>query len=407
MAKRFTHYLLTILCIAISVGTAAAAFLYALQWATMTRESNNILIFFLPIAGILIAWLYKKFGQSVEAGNNLLIQYVLGKADQVPWKMAPLIFLTTITTHLFGGSAGREGTALQMAGGLATPFINLFPSTRQDRKIFMLSAIGAGFSAVFGTPLAGCIFALEFFRSGKIYVKGIIPVLMTSLLANMVAHAWHAQHTIYIIKQLPTITISNILYALLAGIFFGICGWIFCITLQGVQKLASLTCSSTLVRPLFGGAIVVIAYLLIGNTRYLGLGVPVIQEAFETHVAYYDFILKLLLTCITLGFGFKGGEVTPLFFIGATLGNALSLFLPLPMSMLAGMGFVAVFAGATNTPLACTIMGVELFGLEGGLFIAIGCFTAYLFSGNRSIYKSQEIGWDKYQIIKRLFYPNA
>jgi H+/Cl- antiporter ClcA len=390
-------WLLIATLIGIAVGSASAFFLTSLRWAENVREGNQWIIWLLPIAGMGIGLLYHYWGKNTEAGNNLLIDRVLNPAgERIPFRMAPLVLIGTIATHLFGGSAGREGTALQMAGSISDQLTKPLKLNHNDRKILIIAAIAAGFGSIFGTPLAGAIFGLEVIVIGKVKYDAIFPAFIASILADYVTRLWGVGHTEYTIVSIPDVSTLTIVYSILAGIAFGIVAAIFSKLTHGISSFFKFKIKYPPLRPFIGGAIVALAVFAIGTTKYIGLGVPIIVDAFEEHLPYYDFAVKILFTALTLGAGFKGGEVTPLFFIGATLGNALAWIIPLPMGLLAGMGFVAVFAGATNTPLACTIMAIELFGIECGTYVAIACVVAYLMSGNNSIYNGQFIGQPKH-----------
>ncbi len=377
-------------------GSASAVFLWALEWATNYREANMWIIALLPLAGLVIGLSYHYYGESVVKGNNLLLEEYHSPKKIIPFKMAPLVFIGTILTHLFGGSAGREGTAVQIGGAIADQFTKLFKLSDFDRKIILVAGISAGFSSVFGTPLAGAIFALEVMVIGRVRFDAIIPSFLAAIFANYFCDVWEiSHHTHYTISTISELTLATILWSLLAGVIFGLVSLLFSKSTHFWGNLFKKNIKYPPLRPVIGGVILAVTWYFMDTTKYIGLGVPTIVDAFNIDLNSYDFFLKLLFTSFTLGAGFKGGEVTPLFFIGATLGNVLIWFIPMPMPLLAGMGFVAVFAGATNTPIACTIMGIELFGIESGVFIALACTTSYLFSGHSGIYSSQIIGSPK------------
>lgn len=386
--------------IGIVVGSASAGFLISLEWITQYREANMWLIALLPLAGLGIGLLYHYYGNGVESGNNLLIDSIHHPAHNIPFRMAPFVYLGTMVTHLFGGSAGREGTALQMAGGLMDPIGRWLKLCDEDRMVMLIASVAAGFGAVFGTPLAGAVFSMEFFLTGKMRYNAIFPAFLAAIIANYVTVLWPAQHTHYSIAYVPAINALNLLYSLLTGIVFGLCALLFSKSMHGLTAFFKSKISYPPLRPFVGGIIVALAVYALGTTKYIGLGIPTIVDSFINAQPFYVFGLKIALTVLTLSAGFKGGEVTPLFFIGATLGSALSCCIPLPTALLAGMGFVAVFAGATNTPLACMLMGMELFGVESGVYIAIACVVAYLVSGHNSIYGEQRIGESKSEYWK-------
>lgn len=384
------------------VGSATAIFLLALKAATNYREANLLIISLLPIGGLIIGFTYFWLGKGVEKGNNLLLEEYYQSKKRIPFKMAPLVLFGTVATHLFGGSAGREGTAVQIGGAIADQFTKLFRLHDNERKILLIMGVSAGFAAVFGTPLAGSVFALEVLIIGRIRYEAIFPSLIVAIIADyFCVEVWNVPHTVYVISEVAQMNLPNLGWAIAAGICFGLTAMLFS-RLKVFWKSLFSKIKFAPLRPFIGGIFIAGFVFLAGTTKYVGLGIPIIEEAFQTQLTSYDFLIKVVLTAFTLGAGFKGGEVTPLFFMGATLGNALFLILPLPMSLLAGMGFVAVFAGATNTPLACIIMGIELFGIEAGLYIAVACVTAYFFSGHTSVYTSQIIGSPKHTLFSYL-----
>jgi H+/Cl- antiporter ClcA len=375
--------------VAALAGSASALFLVSLDLATDWREQHGWIIWLLPLAGFIVGWIYLHAGRSVEAGNNLLIDEIHDPRNVVPLRLAPLIFIGTVVSHLFGASVGREGTAVQMGGGLADQLTHVFRLRREDRSILLMAGISAGFASVFGTPLAGAIFGLEVLVVGRMRYDAILPCMVSAIVADLVTKAWGVHHTHYTIGALPAVNVWPLLAVIVAGAVFGIAGRLFATATHGLTALVKKHIAYAPLRPVMGGVVVAVAVWAMGSQRYIGLGIPVIVEAFQHPLPVWDWAGKFVFTVASLGTGFKGGEVTPLFYIGATLGNALAPLLQLPFSMLAGIGFVAVFAGAANTPLASTVMAIELFGPEIGPFAALGCVVAYLFSGHTGIYKAQ------------------
>ncbi|GIZ09896.1 chloride channel protein [Flavobacterium sp. UMI-01] len=385
-------------------GSASAFFLVTLEWVTQIRIQNSWIIWLLPLGGLLIGLSYHYYGATVVKGNNLLLEEYDQPKRVIPLKMAPFVLLGTLITHLLGGSAGREGTAVQMGGAIADQFKVIFKLENQERRSLIVMGISAGFASVFGTPWAGAIFAIEVLYCSKINLKSIILSFLVAFIAHFTVEFWAVKHTHYYIPEIPQWNPTVFLGVVLAGILFGLAAMIFSRTTHFWARTFTKTISYPPLRPFIGGTILAVAICFLDVQKFVGLGVPVIIEAFTHPSGNFDFLLKILFTGFTLGCGFKGGEVTPLFFVGATLGSALSIVIPLPIALLAGMGFVAVFSGATHTPIACTVMGMELFGMETGWFLLLACGIAYLSSGSVGIYSEQNAKGTKYhlyQLFKR------
>ena len=392
--------------VAIIVGSLVAFFLWSLEEVTNLRLRYPWLLAFLPAAGVLIYYLYDLAGKRTEKGNNLILDEIHEPGAGVPLRLAPLVLIATLITHLFGGSAGREGTAVQMGGSLADALSKPFRLDAEDRKTLLLCGMAAGFGAVFGTPVTGALFAVEVLFLGQILHTALLPCLIASLLADIACQFWGVGHVSYsILSEAITLTApanwwnAGLLLGkvIILGAIAGLVSAAFSKLTNQIKHTANLLLPRGWLIPIVGGLIVIGLSLIPGNQDYLGLGVwnadpsvVTISSAFSIGGAdSMSWAWKLLFTAVTIGMGFKGGEVTPLFFIGATLGNALAVWMGAPVDLMAGLGFIAVFAAATNTPIACTIMGIELFGGEHFLFFAIACFTAYYFSGHTGIYSSQ------------------
>jgi H+/Cl- antiporter ClcA len=399
-----------LICLLVSclVGSATALFLISLDHVTLWRSNHIWIVNFLPFVGLAIGLAYHYYGGESKKGNNLIlathqITETTTHSKVIPLLMAPLVFISTLLTHVAGGSAGREGTAVQMGCSMADQFTHLFKLNVAERKTILIMGVSAGFAAVFGTPWAAAVFALEIMSFKKIKIENILPSFATALGAHYICLAWQVKHTVYAIPMVPDISLSNLFWAILAGFIFGLTALAFTYSNKLFESLFSKIKFAPL-RPFVGGIFIALFIVLANSTKYIGLGIPSISNAFISPAGNFDFVIKLLLTSFTLSAGFKGGEVTPLFFIGATLGSILIWFIPLPMALLAGMGFLAVFAGATHCAIASIVMGIELFGMQAGIFVGIASVVAYFSSGINGIYSAQlKIGvkYDVYNFIKK------
>ncbi|MCC5916625.1 MAG: voltage-gated chloride channel family protein [Cryomorphaceae bacterium] len=391
MKKKHPFYFWSLLTIIIGIlsGAASSLFLHLLHWATDFRTDRTWMVLGLPAAGLLIGWAYYRYGQDVVKGNDQIIDEYKKPNKIIPLKMAPMVLLGTVITHLFGGSAGREGTAVQMGSSIADQFSEKFSLKAHHRRLILMMGMSGGFASVFGTPWAAAIFAFEVLRYDSFKWIRITPIVFAAFIAHYTCLLLGVHHTQYAVDWAPSLHLTSIGWAILAGIFCGFSAMLFSQSNHFFKSQFNRWIKNPMFRPVVGGAILALVFWFSGLDRFMGLGVPVIESAFHEQLSPFDFLIKTIFTAFTLGAGFKGGEVTPLFFVGATLGNALSLFIPLPMALLAGMCFIAVFAGATNTPIACTVMGLELFGPSGGLFFLIACVVSYVFSGQPGIYNAQ------------------
>jgi H+/Cl- antiporter ClcA len=380
--------------VGVACGAASALFLWLLELATGFRDGHEVVIYALPAAGLVVGWIYERFGQSIKAGNNLVIDTIHDEGPEIPLRMAPMVLIGTVLTHLFGGSAGREGTAVQMGASITDWISHRLRVSPPVRRGLLAAGVAGGFGSVFGTPIAGAIFGLEFIVLGRIEYHALVPALVASVVGDYTTRALGIVHTPY-----PTVAHLE-LTPLLVGEWLVFAIAVAAVTTAFIEATHFLRRHGERVRlPLrmaLGGAIVVGLWRLVGTSDYLGLGVPTIVRAFtDPHLPVYAFALKLLFTAITLGAGFLGGEVTPLFFVGATLGSVLARLFGIPIELGAGVGLAAVFAASSNTPLALSIMAVELLGAAVLPHVVIVCVLAYLLSGHRSIYPAQRLVADK------------
>lgn len=377
--------------IGIFMGALSTFFLASLSLLTTYRLSHPWIIIFLPLSGALFAFLYKNYGQKAIYGNNLVINEANGGKDKIPLRLLPLTLFSTLASHLFGASVGREGTAVQMGGAVTDSLARLFRLNKIEREIIIISGISAGFSSVFGTPLAGTIFGLEVLVIGRVRSEAIFPSFFSAFFANAVAVFLGIQHSHYTMGAIPSWSVPLFLQLFLVGICFGLVGWLFSRSLVEVKRIYALWIKNPVLRNFVGGCVIIGLTFLINSQRYLGISLHLLDEAFLGTNQVFDFLGKLLFTVLSLGAGYQGGEVTPLFEIGATLGSSLAPLFHLSAPFLAGLGFIGVFSGATNTPIACFIMGIELFGSEAALFFFMICLVSYMCSGNAGIYSAQKV----------------
>lgn len=411
-----TRWMALAVPVAVLAGSATALFLWSLDEVTKLQWSNPWLLWLLPVFGVAVGFLYYSWGKGSDQGNNLLIDEIHEPGGGVPSRMAPLVLLGTLATHLCGGSAGREGTAVQMGGSLADMLARLFRVGSENRRLMLMCGIAAGFGAVFGTPLTGAIFAMEVLVIGRLQYDALMPVLIASVVGDATCSAWGIHHTAYHLNVAANAGIHAPLEALLigkvalAGMAFGLGGWLFSELTHSLQRGFAKLVPYAPLRPALGALVVITVVYALGTRDYLGLGVEAPPGGRVSILASFDeggaeplsWLWKTLFTSMTVASGFKGGEVTPLFFIGSTMGNALGALLHEPEALFAALGFIAVFAGAANTPLSCTVMGIELFGSHYAVYFAVACFVSYLFSGHSSIYLSQRLGVSKQGAVQKV-----
>ncbi len=374
-------------------GIVGAAFHHAIDYVTEFREQHNFIIYLMPIGGILIVFLYRIASLGYEPGTNTILQSVR-QQDRVPVKLAPAIFLTTIITHLVGGSSGREGAALQIGGSIATAFGRLMKVDKNKMSILVMCGMSAVFAALFGTPLTATIFSMEVVSVGAFYYAAFVPCLCSALVAFFVAQVLGCSSVIYELSRVMTIDAYSFVYLL---------GFSLCIALVSIGFVVLMHRSNRFFKNYFSnpyvriviGSVVLIALVPIFGKDYLGAGMEVVDQAIYGEVSSYDFLLKAAFTAITIGCGFKGGEIVPTFFIGATFGYTVSGFLHMDPHMGAALGMVGMFCCVVNSPITSLILAVEMFGCDNLLPFALVVAFCNVFSGYFSLYHAQKFVYSK------------
>lgn len=389
-SKTLKWILLSVL-VGLLAGLVTSLFLISLDYASITRVHFLFIIWFLPLAGLFIGLAYQRFGKATSKGNNLILEEIYNPKEILPFRLAPMLFISSFLTHLFGGSAGREGAIVQVSASLADQVNHFFKINSSDRKILLMAGVGAGFGSAVGAPLAGMIFGMEIVHIGKLNFKAWPQCLIASLTSYYTCRVLKTSHSFSVPLILPKPSFTLFFYIILAGIIFGISALIFSLLTHYIDYTFKNFFKKSFIIPLFGGFIIIFFYYLEGSYRYAGLGTEFIHGTFEIISSFKDPFFKIFFTSLTVGTGFKGGEFIPLVFIGSTLGSALGMIMPISFSLLAALGFGAVFAGAANTPLACALMTAEIFGWKIFFYALLTCYLSYYFSGHSGIYRSQFI----------------
>jgi H+/Cl- antiporter ClcA len=373
------------------VGALDAGFGEMLIYLTGVREHFFIpLILLLPAAGVVIAKSYSMVGGKCVKGMGLIFQVGHGEEDVIPLRLIPLTVIGTWMTHLFGGSAGREGVAVQI-GATVSHWVGRKLNMGSDSKVFLVTGMAAGFSGLFQTPIAACFFALEVLVAGSLQYTALFPAVIAAFAANTVSRSLGLEKFHYDLQTQIQINPAFIIKIILSGIIFGLAGALFAHGLKLVKDRLNKAFESPVRKIAIVGTILVILLILSGMGRYSGLGTNLIYAGFHGNKIYqWDWILKLIFTIITLAAGYQGGEVTPLFAIGSSLGAALAVLLGLPVEFAAALGYTAVFGSATNTLLAPVFIGAEVFGYSYVPYFFVVCCVAYVFNDNKSIYSAQK-----------------
>ena len=374
-------------------GFVGAAFHLGVSYATAVRQAHPWILYLLPVGGVVIAGLYKLCRLEGKGTNAVIESVHFGKS--VPTLLVPLIFVATVITHLLGGSAGREGAALQIGGGIGYRTGTLLRLGEKDLPLATLCGMSGVFAALFGTPLTATVFALEVISVGVLYYAGLLPCITASLTGYYIATVMGVEPTRFTVAM-PALSWPTLGLVTALAVGCALVSILFCRGLHITEHLAEQWLKNSFLRAAVGGLIIVLATLALGTTDYNGAGMDVIQRAVEQGQADgWAWFLKLAFTAVTIGCGFKGGEVVPSFFVGATFGCAAGGLLELPPSFAAAVGLVAVFCGAVNCPIASVILSVELFGAGGMAYFAAACAVSYLLSGYCGLYSSQTILYSK------------
>jgi H+/Cl- antiporter ClcA len=393
-ARHVARWVALAVVVGVLSGLLSAAFLESLDWATNTRNSNDWLVFTLPVAGLIVGALYHYVGRGLERGTNLIIDQIHSHSQWVPFRLTPLIFGASVISHVAGGSTGREGAALQFAAGVTDPISKKLKLPPADRSLMLITAIAGGFGSVFGVPVTGAVFALEVQRVGRVRYDALVPAFVASFIGDAVVRGLGVHHTHY--PLFPSVDWNWATGGRVAafGLIAGLVALLFVQLTHTVKKVGAKYISWYPARPLVGGIILAVLVLACGWRDYQGLSIPLALEAMNGSAAR-QWGTKLLLTSLTIGSGFVGGEFIPLFVIGALAGASYAHITGANVALFAMVGAVAVLAGATNAPLACTLLGIELFGGNGIVLFAVACAAAYATSGHTGIYHAQPVSAHK------------
>ena len=378
----------------VAVGGFSTLFGHAMNYVTQFRQENTYILYMLSLGGIFIVALYRLCNFENDKGTNTVISN-LHANDDIPLRQAPLIFISTVVTHLFGGSAGREGAALQMGGSLGNGIGKIFRLDENDRRMTVMCGMSAAFSALFGTPMAAAVFSIEVGSVGIMYYSALVPCVFAAIIASRFAVNMGIRPESFHIEQIPELNVENTLKIIGLCVIFAFVSCVFCVVLHQAGKLLKTLFKNGYVRIAAASVVIIAVAKLLGTTDYMGAGIDVIERAMEGEAVPYAFILKMLLTAVTLGAGFKGGEIVPSFFIGATLGCTLGNLVGVSPSFCAALGMTAVFCGATNCPLTSLLISFELFGYKGVLFFMMAVAISFMMSGYYGLYAEQRIMYSK------------
>ncbi|MBR5269694.1 MAG: chloride channel protein [Anaerotignum sp.] len=394
---RFCAWLCAGIAIGGVVGLVGIAFHILLEWAAEFRMEHPMILWLLPLGGLAIVLAYRLAGMEKDRGTNFILVAVRSN-EPVTFRTAPLIFFSTVVTHLLGGSAGREGAALQLGGSIASSFARTWELNEKETRIMTMCGMAAGFSALFGTPLTSVVFAMEVITVGVMHYSAIVPCTIAALVASGMSQAMGIAPTAFTIANIPeTIMFETGALTIVLGIASALISILFCIAMEHTSHAYKKHIKNPMIRVFAGGCIVIALTYLVGCRDYNGAGMDIIIHALNGDAKAEAFLLKIVFTALTLGAGYKGGEIVPSFFIGATFGCVAGPLLGLPADFAASLCMAAVFCGVTNCPLASIILCIELFGFQGTGYYALCCGISYMLSGYYGLYSEQKIMYSKVQ----------
>ena len=399
--NNFAHFVMWScggICIGFVIGLVGIAFHLALEWATEFRTAHPMLLWLLPFGGLAIVLAYRLAGQEKDRGTNFILVAVRAN-EAVTLRTAPLIFFSTVVTHLLGGSAGREGAALQLGGSIASSFGRIFQLNEREGRIMTMCGMAGAFSAIFGTPLAATIFTLEVVDVGSMQYAALLPCLVSALLGVFISGKMGLAPEAFVLQAEAAPTPDNLVRVIILGALLAALSIFFCELLHVTPKLYRKFFPNIYLRGAAGGVLIIALTRLLGTTDYNGAGAAVIEAAIDGEAVPYAFLLKMLFTALTLGAGFKGGEIVPIFFTGATFGCVAAPLLGLPPQLGAALGMVALFCGCTNSPLASICLAIEVFGGQCVSLFALACAVSYMLSSYFSLYREQHFLHSKLRIV--------
>lgn len=383
--------------VGVLVGAFASSFGLAMRYVIQARENHPWFIYFLPVGAILITFIYKHILKIKDSGTNTVIAAIQSD-ERLPFRLAPLIYISTLITHLVGGSAGREGAALQMGGAIGNGIGRVLKLNSTDKKTMIMCGMSAAFSALFGTPMAAAIFSMEVISVGIMHYAALVPCVISSLVARTIAVYMGLSTPKYVVGTIPKLGLKNAFFICLFAILCGFVSIIFCTILHKYEEFLSAMVKNPYIKGAIGGTSVLILTLLVGSQTYNSTGSAIIESCFTgATIGLEAFLLKIIFTTLTLSCGYKGGEIVPTLFIGATFGCAIAPILGMPPALLAAVGMGALFCGVTNCPIASLLICFELFGYEPMPYFLLGVSFSYWVSGYTGLYKAQKIVYSKYR----------